>query len=472
MKKLFYFLSLIILASCGNAMYGMKRSFEQSKKPITYYEILSVPQNASQDDITNAYRKLALVHHPDKNIDNQKEAEEKFKPIVTAYEILKDEVKKLNYDNYLSSEQIYRTNLPFNPKGYYTAPPMPYASNPPTGNSTYSSGFNTNNQGSYNPSGWSQKKCFNAPCQNIIERKEWAAYSPCCFKQKIGLCSSCLDNCRTSSKTQCPIECPDCHKNIVKDGATFKVIKKTGNSSYTSGFNNQGSSTPFGSTNNNFPKSYNPSSAKPAEKKYVELKKCSHVSCTNQIPNNTRRFCSPCRCPMQEISLCETCMTKSQVQCPGCYKNMNIERKYGMISLKSNVPLHDACKLGQFDTVKSLLERGAEVNFLDEESFMPLHYACEISNHNIAQLLLKYGANVSGAMRNLSNEKWKTPLHNACDKGHFTIVQLLLDHGAGIDITRLNCNYYTPLQLAEQHTPRTVSFEAIIKLLNRWLAKK
>jgi len=64
-----------------------------------YYSILGVPKNATQDDIKKAYRKLAVKYHPDKNPDDKK-AEETFKQINEAYEVLSDEEKKKNYDLY------------------------------------------------------------------------------------------------------------------------------------------------------------------------------------------------------------------------------------------------------------------------------------------------------------------------------------------------------------------------------------
>lgn len=64
-----------------------------------YYEILEVLREATQEEIKTAYRRLALVYHPDKNPDDQ-EAEEKFKQISEAYRILADTEKRQLYDLY------------------------------------------------------------------------------------------------------------------------------------------------------------------------------------------------------------------------------------------------------------------------------------------------------------------------------------------------------------------------------------
>ncbi len=63
-----------------------------------YYTILGVPRNATQDEIKRAYRRLAMQYHPDKNPGN-KEAEEKFKEISEAYQVLSDPEKRALYDN-------------------------------------------------------------------------------------------------------------------------------------------------------------------------------------------------------------------------------------------------------------------------------------------------------------------------------------------------------------------------------------
>jgi len=62
-----------------------------------YYKILGVLKEASQDEIKKSYRKLALKYHPDKNQGN-KEAEDRFKEIGEAYEVLKDPEKRKKYD--------------------------------------------------------------------------------------------------------------------------------------------------------------------------------------------------------------------------------------------------------------------------------------------------------------------------------------------------------------------------------------
>ncbi|UJR21990.1 hypothetical protein I4U23_025058 [Adineta vaga] len=63
-----------------------------------YYKILGLTKGASDDDIKKAYRKLALKYHPDKN--KEAGAEEKFKSIAEAYEILSDPKKKEIFDKY------------------------------------------------------------------------------------------------------------------------------------------------------------------------------------------------------------------------------------------------------------------------------------------------------------------------------------------------------------------------------------
>ncbi|KAH7864967.1 hypothetical protein Vadar_000450 [Vaccinium darrowii] len=65
-----------------------------------YYKILQVDRNSSDDDLKKAYRKLAMKWHPDKNPNNKKESEAKFKQISEAYDVLSDPQKRAIYDQY------------------------------------------------------------------------------------------------------------------------------------------------------------------------------------------------------------------------------------------------------------------------------------------------------------------------------------------------------------------------------------
>ena len=76
-----------------------------------YYEVLGVPRRASLKDIRTAFRKLARKYHPDLN-PGDKAAEEKFKQIQEAYDVLSDSKKRQTYDQY----GFYSENLP--PGGY------------------------------------------------------------------------------------------------------------------------------------------------------------------------------------------------------------------------------------------------------------------------------------------------------------------------------------------------------------------
>lgn len=65
-----------------------------------YYKILDVSRDAGEDQIKKSYRKLALKWHPDRNMENKKQAEEQFKLISEAYEVLSDKQKRSIYDQF------------------------------------------------------------------------------------------------------------------------------------------------------------------------------------------------------------------------------------------------------------------------------------------------------------------------------------------------------------------------------------
>ncbi len=90
-----------------------------------YYNVLGVERNATQDEIKKAYRKLAVKYHPDKNAGN-KEAEERFKEISEAYQVLGNADSRKKYDELGANWKQYEntgfggayTNTGFNASGF------------------------------------------------------------------------------------------------------------------------------------------------------------------------------------------------------------------------------------------------------------------------------------------------------------------------------------------------------------------
>lgn len=97
-----------------------------------YYKILGVDRNASQEEIKKAYRKLAKKYHPDSN-PGDKNAEEKFKEINEAYEVLGDEEKRKKYDA-LGSNFSNFGNFDFDPFKYEFGKNTKYTYRTTTGN--------------------------------------------------------------------------------------------------------------------------------------------------------------------------------------------------------------------------------------------------------------------------------------------------------------------------------------------------
>lgn len=72
--------------------------------------MLGVARDASQDEIKKAFRSLALRYHPDRNPQAQQEAEEKFKEINAAYEVLGDKARRQQYDYLAILSQMSHRN--------------------------------------------------------------------------------------------------------------------------------------------------------------------------------------------------------------------------------------------------------------------------------------------------------------------------------------------------------------------------
>ena len=83
---------------------------------MNYYKILEIEKNASPEQIKKAYRKMALKYHPDRNKND--DAEERFKEISKAYQILSDPFKRSQYDtkgfmnfNFIPAADIFKKIL-------------------------------------------------------------------------------------------------------------------------------------------------------------------------------------------------------------------------------------------------------------------------------------------------------------------------------------------------------------------------
>lgn len=89
-------------AEIRNLLKEAKTALKRSKRK-DYYKILGIDRNATDDEIKKAYRKRALVHHPDRHAnvsdEEKREQEKKFKEVGEAYAILSDPQKKNRFDN-------------------------------------------------------------------------------------------------------------------------------------------------------------------------------------------------------------------------------------------------------------------------------------------------------------------------------------------------------------------------------------
>lgn len=96
---------------------------------MNYYEVLGVPTIATADEIKKAYRTLAFKYHPDRN-PGDAVAEEKFKQISAAYDVLGDETKKRNYDlGGYSDSSSYNQNQSYQQRQYQYTYSNPFGAN-------------------------------------------------------------------------------------------------------------------------------------------------------------------------------------------------------------------------------------------------------------------------------------------------------------------------------------------------------
>jgi len=113
-----------------------------------FYEILGVPETASQEDIKKAYRKLSLQYHPDRNA-NSPESTLKFQSISAAYDVLGDEDKRRQHD----MQSKMQGNMQFGPGGGGMPFHMPFAHNMANmGGGGMPTFFTTSTNGDFDPS--------------------------------------------------------------------------------------------------------------------------------------------------------------------------------------------------------------------------------------------------------------------------------------------------------------------------------
>ncbi|MFP4050028.1 MAG: DnaJ domain-containing protein [Desulfovermiculus sp.] len=90
-------------------------------QPNDYYALLGVGQDASAEDIKKAYRKQALLYHPDRNPEQREAAESRFKELTQAYAVLMDPDKRRTYDHQRSFGNRYRSEQRQGGQRTYTA---------------------------------------------------------------------------------------------------------------------------------------------------------------------------------------------------------------------------------------------------------------------------------------------------------------------------------------------------------------
>ena len=114
-----------------------------TKNNSKLYNILGINKSASSSEIKKAYRKLAMKWHPDRNKNNKKQAEEKFKEIGKAYEILSNPEKRKIYEKFGEEGLKHRNSTGGNPFDIFE---QMFSNGNPFGNSSFGNMFNRQNQ--------------------------------------------------------------------------------------------------------------------------------------------------------------------------------------------------------------------------------------------------------------------------------------------------------------------------------------
>jgi hypothetical protein len=119
---------------------------------------------------------------------------------------------------------------------------------------------------------------------------------------------------------------------------------------------------------------------------------------------------------------------------------------------EGNASLHAAAEEGNIDIVKSLLERGVDINSRNADIQTPLHRAAAKGNVDVVRLLIERGAEVD------SRDMWGwTPLHTASRYGHLEVSRVLVDHGANVNARQQNIG----LRYIYQHVMDTSDCETV-----------
>jgi ankyrin repeat protein len=132
-----------------------------------------------------------------------------------------------------------------------------------------------------------------------------------------------------------------------------------------------------------------------------------------------------------------------------------------MTSAQVNTELFHTCRTGDIETVRVLLERGADIEARDSDNWTPLHVACAWGHLAVTRLLLDAGADM-----NVRDNDGHAPLNVACIFHNARIIRLLLERGVDVNI-RDNWGK-SPLDRAMDLPPTNPAREEIIDLFREF----